>query len=129
MADTVTSQLIHDGPRNAVYKFTNTSDGTGESAVTKVDVSGLSGSPSAVRIEKIEAMTHGMGVDILWDADTDELAWNIAADVSDSFDFSDIGGIANDAGTGVTGDIKFTTVSHANLDRYSIVLHLVKKYT
>jgi hypothetical protein len=128
MADTVTSQLIHDGPRNAVYKFTNTSDGTGESAVTKVDVSGLSGAPAAVRIDKIEATTHGMGVDILWDADTDELAWNIAADIADSFDFSDIGGIANDAGTGVTGDIKFTTVAATSADRYSIVLHLVKKY-
>ena len=38
MADAVTTQIIQDGPRNAVIKFTNISDGTGESAVDKVIV-------------------------------------------------------------------------------------------
>ena len=42
MADTVTSQTIQDDERQAVLKFTNVSDGTGESAVKKVDVSALS---------------------------------------------------------------------------------------
>jgi hypothetical protein len=41
MADTVTSQTIQDGERVAVLKFTNESDGTGESSVKKVDVSAL----------------------------------------------------------------------------------------
>ena len=41
MADAVTSQTLIDGPTHAVMKFTNVSDGTGESAVTKVDVSAL----------------------------------------------------------------------------------------
>ena len=39
MADTVTSKTIEDGPRTAIMYFTNVSDGTGESAVAKVDVS------------------------------------------------------------------------------------------
>mgnify|MGYP003313126533 CR=1 FL=1 len=39
MADTVTSQTIVNGPSKLIMKFTNTSDGTGESAVKKVDVS------------------------------------------------------------------------------------------
>ena len=42
MADAVTTQIIQDGPRNAVIKFTNISDGTGESAVDKVIVGNLS---------------------------------------------------------------------------------------
>ena len=41
MADAVTSQTIIDGERNCIMKFTNVSDGTGESAVAKVDVSAL----------------------------------------------------------------------------------------
>jgi hypothetical protein len=41
MADAVTSQTIQDGERRAVLKFTNISDGTGESAVVKIDVSAL----------------------------------------------------------------------------------------
>jgi len=41
MADAVTTQIIHDGDRQVVMKFTNISDGTGEAAVQKVDVSTL----------------------------------------------------------------------------------------
>ena len=46
MADAVTSQTIIDGSKTAVLKFTNVSDGSGESAVTKVDVSALSNNVS-----------------------------------------------------------------------------------
>ena len=35
MADAVTSQTIQDGEKTAIMKFTNVSDGTGESAVKK----------------------------------------------------------------------------------------------
>ncbi len=41
MADAVTSQTLVDGHQTAVFKFTNISDGSGESAVKKVDVSAL----------------------------------------------------------------------------------------
>ena len=58
MADTVTSLTIQEGQRKAVLKFTNASDGTGESAVKKVDVSALSTnaageSCTSVQINKI----------------------------------------------------------------------------
>ena len=58
MADAVTSQTIQDGERKAVLKFTNASDGTGESAVKKVDVSALESNTrgeacTAVTINKI----------------------------------------------------------------------------
>ena len=39
MADAVATQTIFDGERMAIQKFTNISDGTGESKVLKVDVS------------------------------------------------------------------------------------------
>ena len=42
MADAVTSQtILDDGGKNLIMKFTNISDGTGESAVAKIDVSAL----------------------------------------------------------------------------------------
>ena len=57
MADAVTSQTLIDGPTHVVMKFTNVSDGTGESAVTKVDVSALASSQygnacTGVKIER-----------------------------------------------------------------------------
>ena len=45
MADAVTSQTIQDGARHVVMSFTNVSDGTGEAAVKKVDVSALGSDP------------------------------------------------------------------------------------
>ena len=77
MADAVATQTISDGAQHATFKFTNVSDGTGESAVTKIDVSSLSVNPvtrmscSSVSIEKIHFSNIGMGVKILFDADTD----------------------------------------------------------
>lgn len=134
MADTVTSQTIQDGPRTAIFAFTNVSDGTGESAVTKIDVSALSADPmtkaacTSVNILSIQYSAIGMGVEILFDATTDVLAWELPADYSDSIDFSSFDGIPNNAGTGVTGDVKFTTVGHAAGDSYSIVMKVRKNY-
>jgi hypothetical protein len=134
MADTVTSQTIEDGPRTAIFAFTNVSDGTGESAVTKIDVSTLSKNPvdnaacTSVQIECIWYSTIGMGVEILFDATTDVLAWELPADYSDSLDFSEFVGIPNNAGAGKTGDINFTTVGHSLGDSYSIVMKVKKSY-
>ena len=134
MADTVTSKTIEDGPRTAIMAFTNVSDGTGESAVAKVDVSALSSDPmgkgacTGVNIECIWFSTVGMGVKILFDASTYVLAWELPADYADTLDFSEFVGLVNNSGTGKTGDILFTTVGHSSGDSYSIVLKLKKSY-
>lgn len=128
MADAVASQTLHDGKRNAIIKLTNVSDGTGESAVTKVDVSALSGAPTSVRIDKIDFSTTGMSVNLLWDADTDVVAYTLPADFAEDVEFCDVGGLTNPKATGWTGDIKLSTLGHSANDTYSIVLHLKKKY-
>ena len=89
MADAVTATTVIDGARTAVIYCTNTSDGTGESAVTKVDVSGLSSlqngtACTGVRLEKIVFSNVGMGVKLLWDATTDVIAAELPADYSDT---------------------------------------------
>lgn len=125
MADAVTSQTLFDGAKRTIMKFTNLSDGTGESAVTKVDVSTLVGAPSLVRIDRIIAQASGMSVTILWDADTDVHAWIVGQDADCDIDLGEVG-IKNNAGTGVTGDIKFTTTGHTAGDSYSIILFMSK---
>lgn len=127
MADAVTSQTLVDGERNVVMKFTNVSDGTGEAAVLKVDVSALNAAPSRVRLDWIMAQTSGMSVTILWDADTDVTAFVIGQDSDCHLDFRCFGGIKNNAGTGITGDIKFTTTGHTAGDSYTILLGLAKE--
>lgn len=133
MADAVTTQTILDGERLYIAKFTNISDGTGETAVLKIDVSTLR--PNAynlacngVKINKVWAQTYGMGVDILWDADTDVLCESIPADVLYKMCYDSFGGIPNNAGAGVTGDVRFSTVNASAGDRYTIILECIKTY-
>ena len=134
MTDAVTSQTIQDGARHVVKSFTNVSDGTGESAVKKVDVSALTSDPmtgsscSGVSIDSVWFSTLGMSVKLLWDADTDVLALHLPADYSDTLDMSEFTGLKNNAGTGVTGDIMFTTVGHSSGDAYTVILKMVKNY-
>ena len=133
MADTVASQTIDDGPRYAVIKLTNVSDGTGESAVTKVDVSGLASSANGVActgatIQKIWWPCTGMKVSILFDATSDVLAIQLGENQSGYHDYTSFGGLTNNAGSGKTGDIKFTTVGHSSGDTYTIILYLKKEF-
>lgn len=125
MVDAVTSQKLVDGARSVVYSFTNLSDGTGEAAVLKVDVSGLNEAPATVKIEKIHYDISGMQVEVLWDADTDVIA-AILSTGQGTIDYSAFGGLINNAGAGVTGDIKFTTVGHTANDSYTIILEMKK---
>jgi len=134
MADAVTSQVILDGERLVIMKFTNISDGTGESGVVKIDVSALAPNTwqqacNGVTINKIWAMTMGMGVDILFDATADVICVTIPANINYRDDFSSFGGIKNNAGAGKTGDVLFTTVDDAEIgDRYTIILECIKTY-
>lgn len=130
MADTVTNRTLIDGARNAVVILTNSSDGTGESAVLKVDVSGLNSfggqSCSGVNIRRVHYNTFGMAAQLLWDATTDVTALILQGD--GMFDFTTIGGLGNNSGTGKTGDILLTTIGHTSGDTYTIVLELEKVY-
>tara|TARA_R110002020_G_scaffold748_3_gene3721 strand:- start:4046 stop:4444 length:399 start_codon:yes stop_codon:yes gene_type:complete len=131
MADLVASTTIQDGQRLAVMRFTNVSDGSGESAVVKVDASALeamaSGSKSTnIKIMKCWWTISGMDVDLLWDASTNVHAISLTSDGAGFLDFSAFGGLPNTAGSGKTGDILITTRGHTNLDTYTIILELQK---
>mgnify|MGYP003150320046 CR=1 FL=1 len=133
MADAVTSQTIQDGPKTAILKFTNVSDGTGESAVKKVDVSALNSladgtACTGATIEKIWWQCNGMKVQILFDASSNVLCIELGENQSGHHDYSNFGGLINNAGSGKTGDILFTTVGHSSADTYTIILQVRKEY-
>ncbi|MAS97495.1 MAG: hypothetical protein CMF29_00975 [Kiritimatiellaceae bacterium] len=134
MADAVATQTIQDGAKTAIFRFTNVSDGTGETTVAKIDVSALSSDPmtgaacTGCTIQKIYYSTIGMGVKIFFDASSNVLAWQLNADWADTLDFTDFTGIPNNAGSGKTGDVLFTTVDHSSGDVYNIVMQVSKSY-
>ena len=131
MADAVTSQTIQDGDRIAVLKFTNISDGSGEAAVKKVDVSALSAESGTgracakVAIEQMWYDCSGMTVDILWDASTDVICWTLSG--YGFYDWRQAGPLVNNA-SGPTGDVMFTTTGHDSGDRYTVMVAVRKSY-
>tara|TARA_R100001086_G_scaffold83482_1_gene40803 strand:- start:2505 stop:2912 length:408 start_codon:yes stop_codon:yes gene_type:complete len=134
MADAVSSTTILDGTHKAVIQLTNLSDGTGESAVTKIDVSALATREdgtacNGVIIEKVHHSIIGFTqVQLLWDATTDTIALGLSQDSNGHMDFSAFGGLQNTSGSGKTGDINLTTLGAAANDNYVLVLELLKKY-
>jgi len=133
MADAVTSQTLVDNDRTAIMKFTNISDGTGESAVLKVDVSALLPSASGktctrVTVTKIYIANHGMEVRMLFDATTDVPFYLSSPGATQTLDMTGFGGITNNGGTGSTGDIVFSTADASSGDTYWCILEMVKGY-
>jgi len=139
MADAVTSQTLTDGDRTAVMKFTNISDGNGEASVVKVDVSALNSNShtgaacSRVHVTQVWYAISGMRIDLEWDASTNVKALILGGGVAleptvGHFDFRSFGGIKNNAGGGITGDIDLTTLHHTSNDAYTIILELSKSY-
>ena len=138
MADAVTSQTLVDGGKTAIIKLTNISDGTGESAVKKVDVSALSANNNGdactrVSITQVWYDVGGLRVALEFDASSNVvglvLGGSAAAGTTMGYmDFRSFNGIKNNAGSGITGDIDLTTHGHTAHDHYTIILELSKSY-
>ena len=138
MADAVATQTLFDGAKRVVQKFTNISDGSGESAVKKVDVSALTASPSGaacarVHITQVWYAISGMRIDLEWDATTNVKALILGGGVTleptnGHFDYRSFGGLKNTEASGVDGDVALTTLHHTANDAYTIILELSKSY-
>ena len=133
MADAVATQTLIDGDKKVVQKFTNISDGSGEAAVVKVDVSDLATNSrgdacTGVVIEKIWWQCIGMKVQIFFDASTNVFCIELGENQSGNQDYTNFGGLPNNSGSGKTGDVLFTTVGHTSADTYTIIMSMRKEY-
>ena len=133
MADTVDSRYVYNGQRRKALHITNISDGTGESAVAKIDVSAITFNdgvtPDYVTVDMIEYNIQGFAsVRLHFDATTDdELA--ILPAGSGVIDFGAYGGEVDPKSTGTTGDVVLTTNGAASGATYDITIHFRPKST
>lgn len=139
MADLVTSQIIENGPRFIVAKFTNLSDATGEAGVTKINAT--SSGPFGV-VRQGQTIYPGTGLALLsiWysiSAMVLRIQWHGTPNIdminlvqADNWQLMDqrggIPGLPCPGGTGVTGSIDFTTVGAAANSAYTVVMKLAK---
>ena len=133
MVDAVTSQVILDGDRLFIGKYTNISDGTGETGVVKIDVTTLAVNQfglacNNLTINKIWVMTKTMGVNIYFAATANQIAVTVPPNEMYTMSFQEFGGIKNNAGAGKTGSIAFSTVGAAAAAEYTIIIEAIKGY-
>lgn len=126
MADTVDTIVLHSSPTRYVVRLLNKSDGTGESAVVKVDKSTLvdvnGQEPAAVDIERCYGTVFGANhVQLLWDHTTDDEALILSG--SFDYDFSGEGELRDPRSAGGTGDILLTSSGLVANGGYCIYLH------
>jgi len=117
-------QTIIDGVRNTVIKV------TGSGAVTDeviVDVSALIPACTLVKIVYMDTSVDlGITACLLkWYATSSVTIMNLNT-VHGDYDFSRFGGLTNNAGSGVNGDITLTTVGTGY---YSLIIQLEKAGT
>jgi hypothetical protein len=135
MADTVTAEYVYDGRRRKLLHLTGISDGTGESAVVKADISALtmldaqgrSITPTATVVDMIDYNIQGYAsIRLYWDHTTDdEIA--VLPEGSGTIDFAAYGGKVDPRSSGGTGDIILTSNGHSAGDTYDITIHFRTK--
>lgn len=131
MTDTVTSEYVWNGQRRKLLHLTSISDGTGESAVVKIDVSAITFAggrvPTYVTIDMIEYDIQGMdSVRLLFDATTDDEVAVLPAGTG-CIDFSGYGGKTDPKSSGTTGDVLLTTNGQASGATYDLRIHFRPK--
>ena len=130
MADAVTTRVLFNEGQHYSAVFTNASDGTGESAVVKVDKSALVDArgvePDKLRIMKAEWSIQGIPrVIIAFDHNTDDTVLVLGAGTG-KMCFEKQGGLVDPASAGGTGDILFTVAAGATTGSYTIKLDIRK---
>lgn len=126
MANTVTSQTLLDGDRKLVMLFTGLLDTSNEARAVKVDVSTLVPAPTKVRIDKLQySISSQLTLILDWDADTDVRFAALSG--QGELECCSFGGLQNNGGAGVTGDIALTTVGWASGSQsYTLLLEMTK---
>lgn len=138
MANSVTIQLMEDGPRNCVVKFEGVLDTSDLASTVVIDPATLSpidsfGNPPAqLRIDCIQYnIEDTLSVNLFWDATTPvRIEEFVGRGVQKDYTF---GGLTNNAGAGKTGKITATTtttgtaISGTNILSFSLIIKMVKQ--
>jgi len=132
MADTVTVTKIYDGDRRCSYRFTNESDGTGESNIRKIDLDDLVRSdgtvPKSLSLDEINYDVNGFNyVVIKWDRSPNDFPIEVMKGTN-SKSYRDLGYL-HDPGREVsgTGYVLISTDGGADGSSYNIVVVFLKK--
>lgn len=126
MSDTVLVNTLRDTADRAALLLCSSSDGTGETKVSKADISALAMGAAKVRIKKLKWSIEAMAVTLFFDHSTDDTAIIMTGngELGDECE----AGIKDPGSAGGTGDILLSSVVTASTvgKGYTIYMELEK---
>jgi hypothetical protein len=132
MANSLSIQILEEGPRNAVVKLVGVLDTSNQALATAVDLStlnqgGLGPTPTGVRIDMVDySISDALDVQLFWDATTDVIALALVG--REDMNFKSFGGISNNAGAGKTGNLLIQTTGYTSgVQTFTLVIQMVKQ--
>lgn len=126
MANSVQTQIITDGPRNATVKITGVLDTSDVPITTIIMPASYMALPKGFRIYHLDySISDQLELQLLWNATVDVPILPLAG--RGRMSFVDFGGLINNAGAGVTGGIDLKTNGYTSgIQVFSLILELVK---
>ncbi|MFA5695922.1 MAG: hypothetical protein WC917_00450 [Bacilli bacterium] len=117
MAHTITPQVLEQGPKFTVVKYTIAGDSKDASELSNAvlfDASVYS-IKTKDKLVSISYCLNGFSAQLLWDASAKVPLISIPKDHPYDIDYIKVaGGLKNNAGTGITGDVLITTLGLAS---------------
>lgn len=126
MANSLTTQILIDGPRNAVVKVTATLDTSDLALTTIVDPASFYDTPPQFRLMHIDyAMTDGIEAQLQWQGTPNSIMMPLAG--RGRMSFVDFGGLTDNATT-PTGRIQLLTTGYPSttIQVLTLVLEMAK---
>jgi hypothetical protein len=126
MADYVKVVKLRDDANYAAFLLCGSSDGTGETGITKIDIDSLTNfSAKKTKVAKLRWSVIGYAVELLFDHTTAQTIAVLTGqgEISEEKDAP----ITDAGGAGGTGDIQLTTHgAQATYSAYTIYIEIVK---
>lgn len=123
MVDAVTTQVLMNNSRNYVVKFTNLSDATGESLVTKIPTTDLT---SHAKLWCVDYDVKVMAIQLFWAGTPNQTLVILGGGTSGSIlNASRYGGLWNNAAT-PTGAVLLSTIGALANSSYTLILEFRK---
>lgn len=127
MANSVVSNVVHDGAANVLVVVTGILD-TSDYAVTDITaISSLNPVPTLLRLDRVFfSIEDALSCMLWWEATSDVLIMPLAG--RGKFDFDWFGGWTNPKAAGFTGDIRLSTAGWVGVKHFSLALEFTKQF-
>jgi len=129
MAHTVNTQVLVDGSKHTIIKVTIKGDGSSGELSNYViyDASAYTAGSTKPKLDRIQYCLNGFSGELFWDATLNISLISIDQDISEDMDFTDTGGLIDNAGAGRTGDILLTTTGLASSSKDGYIIFYINQ--